>query len=111
MAELDQNRQLTKPRVHFAQPGELFGGRWVLQVPDHGSLYCTIEPFPTYEAALDGLADWWANGNRASFLRYPGTGRDRRREVIPDNQLRNKVISGAAARQRAQYGQAVNTDA
>lgn len=95
MTELDRDRQLTKPRIHFARPGEFFAGQWVLQVPDHGFLYCTIEPFPTYEAALNGLANWWANGNRASFLRHPGSGVDRRREVIADGQLRDKVIDEA----------------
>jgi hypothetical protein len=71
---------LRKPRIRRGR--DVFIGRWVLSVPDQGSAHATIEPFSTFEAALDGLADWWAHGNRASFLRHPGYGHDRRRDVV-----------------------------
>jgi hypothetical protein len=76
--------RLAKPRILRARPGDWWDGPnpWQLRVPDQGSAYATVETFPTFEAALDGLADWWANGNRAGFLRHPGYGHDRRREVL-----------------------------
>jgi hypothetical protein len=74
--------RLAKPRIRRRPDCWDESTPWQLEVPDQGSCYCTVEPFPTFEAALDGLADWWANGNRASFLRHPGHGHDRRREVL-----------------------------
>jgi hypothetical protein len=54
---------------------------WALDVPDQGEAHSTREIFASFADAVAGLADWWANGNRASFLRYLGAGIDRRREA------------------------------
>lgn len=73
-------KQLMKPRIS-RKPHPWPRTPWHLEVPDQGSAYATIEPYETFEDALAGLADWWAHGNRAGFLRHPGYGRDRRGEA------------------------------
>lgn len=70
---------LLKPRIFRREDLPKFP--WILEVPDQGAAHATREYFETFTGAVAGLADWWAHGNRASFLRYPGTGHDRRREA------------------------------
>lgn len=78
-----EDERLLKPTIRRAVVGDWWDGPrpWRLDVPDQGAAHSTVEFFATFEDAVAGLADWWARGNRASFLRHPGSGRDRRREA------------------------------
>lgn len=78
-----EDERLLKPTIRRAVVGDWWDGPcpWRLDVPDQGEAYSTVEVFPTFDDAVAGLTDWWARGNRAGFLRRPGSGRDRRREA------------------------------